>query len=232
MRKTKCKECINGVVSEEYKCEYCQGTGEISVYTIQELRDGKVVAKSDGDAEISARVMNYADKTNGNWAGYKAYYWFENGIGTSAGERPKNLPIQSVKIFLEEIEQEEKEVCTNTFYCSPAKTRSDDGTCANCGLPKPDKVEQFGKTEQLEPEFKWGEEVECSNDGKNWYKITYCCIHPLVKGLYIVVDEESGADVVAFVRKPQKITLTLSQIAEKFNCKPEQIEIPDYGKQK
>src|ERR1700749_2666031 len=48
MRKTKCKSC-NGVGTIlnpgfDYPCTTCQGTGEISVSTIQELREGRVLA--------------------------------------------------------------------------------------------------------------------------------------------------------------------------------------------
>lgn len=214
MRKTKCKSC-NGrggimKLGEDIGCSDCQGTGEISVYTIQELRDGKVVAKSDGDAEISARVMNYADKTNGNWAGYKAYYWFENGIGTSAGERPKNLPIQSVKIFLEEIEHEEKEQYAN-----------ERGLVNRHAGFKADPIVE-------EPEFKWGEWVE--SDLKPGVLAKYVERYPMQSGGHVIVypetyNEDEFYTVVNHVRKPQKITLTLSQIAEKFNCKPEQIKI-------
>ena len=226
MRKTKCKSCNGGWVPgvlENSKCPAKCDHGEISVYTIQELRDGKVAVINDGSICDLMAVLKMAFPSDvvPPDGSYKFYWASDNNLTWWSGYKT-DLPTQYVKIFIEEIEQEDKEVCTNTFYCSPAKTKNDDGTCANCGLPKPDKVEQFGKTEQLEPEFKWGEEVEV--EGHNWVKAIYYCPDPLATGRHLV---NVGGTYNSYlrIRKPEKITLTLSQIAEKFNCKPAQIKI-------
>lgn len=78
------------------------------------------------------------------------------------------------------------------------------------------------------PEFKWGEEVEFNHSGEEFFPAKYVAKDPINEGSHIIAFEEMGATwiySVNNVRKPQQITLTLSQIAEKFNVKKELIKI-------
>lgn len=111
MRQTKCKECKGAGYPNFNQCKTCKGTGEISVFTIQEFREGKVVLQSEGNKDEVIKVVNIAWPNTG-LVGTSDYY----GIGVDGNWYASselsfwpNLPTQSVKIFLEEIEQEEKE---------------------------------------------------------------------------------------------------------------------------
>jgi hypothetical protein len=78
---------------------------ETQTYTIEDLRNGKVAVVNDGTVEELDKVVKYAfdwfvkeDESN--------RYLFKMGVkyGTSNGT---DLPTQSVKVFLKEIEQKE-----------------------------------------------------------------------------------------------------------------------------
>lgn len=139
MRKTKCKSC-NGVGYPLFQqCKECQGTGEISVYTIQELREGKVWCKNDGTVEDLSKIFRHGPK------GMFKYYTFSDKVTTGilgTDSLSPDIQSQSVKIFLEEIEQQEKKFCSGTHYCSLEASRNDDGTCGECGLQKHNQIEE------------------------------------------------------------------------------------------
>lgn len=74
------------------------------------------------------------------------------------------------------------------------------------------------------PEYKWGEEVEVLM-GNDWYSgYKYCSIDPVATEKLHVVSIGSGTYTFKNIRKPEKITLTLSQIAEKFNYDRDKIK--------
>jgi hypothetical protein len=239
MRKTKCKECKGDgwKILHETKCDQCQD-GEISVFTIQELRKGKVAVLNDSTRNHLIKLLEYAFPDN--LITLLEYAFPDNPINPGGdGERycsdpnrpynwtshrgyNSNLPTQSVKIFLEEIEKEEKMkqkiVCANKMC---------DGECIECNHMEKVSVE--------EPEFKWGKEVEwTSRIDLPYCPGTYLCRHPDKPSEHLIFDSRPGfaRDLrsIEFVRKPQKITITLSQIAEAFNCRPEQIVIPELNK--
>lgn len=210
MRKTKCKSCNGNTIGSNgpgSECAHCTD-GEISVYTIQELREGKVWCKNDGTKEDAEKFLRYI--------GFPDYNPYGGCYGKNSADEwmcypYTDRPTQSVKIFLEEIEQEEEEKQQYATYHGLVNRHA--GFKANPIIEK--------------PEYKWGEEVDSSmHSDFSWSsKRVYCCPDPINPGFHIVICESEGVDSYAYVRKPQKITLTLSQIAEKFNCKPEQIKI-------
>ena len=73
------------------------------LYTIQDLKDGKVAVENDGAVEDIINVVKHClnAKVNGN-----AKYYFEND-GWDAGNRT-GLPIQSVKDFLVQLPKKEE----------------------------------------------------------------------------------------------------------------------------
>ncbi len=210
MRKTKCKECKGSAV---VRCHHCQG-GEISVFTIQELRQRKVMAFIDGlsrDEMQDFLRKAFPDDKGVMSFGLCNFYGLDPDVRTGIcwlGINETSLPTQSVKIFLEEIEQEEK--------------------YRDLKMQIPLGELQPKSEHQEEPEFKWGEDVEVSDDDENWRMEIprfYGC--KSLDGRHIILIGKGTPQVWVHVRKPQKITITLSQIAEKFNCKPEQIVIPN-----
>lgn len=215
MRKTKCKSC-NGVGYPMFnQCKDCQGTGEISVYTIQELRAGKVVAHRDGSKDDVKKLFQFVLNDFPGMNGDSSYYWVERRNWSASKQPPDNRPTQSVKIFLEEIEQEEEEKQQYATYHGLVNRHA--------GFKADPIIEK--------PEFKWGEEVEWSAyEGAGYVPGTYLCRNPDMPEEHLIFNEARLLHSVKIIRKPQKITLTLSQIAEKFNCKPEQIEILPYAR--
>lgn len=183
MRKTKCKSCNGtGRPGILLQCSDCQGTGEISVYTIQELREGKVAVSWDYTNYAAIpdikQVMKIAFPNSASPSGVNRFYFCESGSGW-VGRDNTNLPTQSVKIFLEEIEQENMDV----KYEMPAHVQEDI------------------IREQSEPSFKCGEEVEASDyeGSKHWtQELLYGCKNP--KGGYVVFGL-TGPLTYKYVRK-------------------------------
>lgn len=213
MRTTKCKSCNGRGIKPDLAdqdleyCLDCSGTGEISVYTIQELREGKVAIRDHTKEEL-IELFHYMNVEDMNLFGYLPYYYILHG--KYCGTVRTDLPTQSVKIFLEEIEQKERQPTLDEY------------------IKNNPMITEEQKREIFEPEFKWGEEVEFSSLGTDFDPGVYVGINPYDKKEHIVAFKVDNVDYFhdfKFVRKPQKITLTLSQIAEKFNCKPEQIKI-------
>lgn len=109
----------------------------------------------------------------------------------------------------------------STYYYLALKTIWQDSLSTN--LPK-QSVKDF-----LEPEFKYGEEVEVSSGG-NWYTRTYIGVNPNNPNLFVVSDKNSNASVskwskIRKIEQPKVLEVTLEYIATKFGVSVEEIKI-------
>lgn len=139
MRKTKCKSCNGGQYESTggFKtCDYCDGTGQIEVFTIQELREGKVKTFSDGNfaelIKLVAIVFPEEKETLSNKDKFLFYNFQDNELWTASSMIDSPKPTQSVKIFLEEIEQENKKRIQEKFKIIMDEANELVKQCPNC----------------------------------------------------------------------------------------------------
>lgn len=72
------------------------------MYTIEDLREGKVAVVNDGTPEELNEILNWENKV----VGVCKYYWNNNGMGVSSDSEPDiPIPTQSVKDFLNQEEE-------------------------------------------------------------------------------------------------------------------------------
>ena len=100
-----CITNISGSVNHSWTEEGVVKEHFVKLYTIQDLKDGRVAVENDGTVEDIINVVKHCfnAKVYGN-----AKYYFEND-GWDAGKRT-GLPIQSVKDFLVQLPKEEEEI--------------------------------------------------------------------------------------------------------------------------
>ncbi len=92
---------------------------EEKTFTCQDLTDGKVACINDGTIEELNKVLGYSFIDDETKASGESCFYFKSSIVGWASRNSTDLPTQSVKVFLKEIEEKEKPtnkkvVCTNT----------------------------------------------------------------------------------------------------------------------
>lgn len=213
---------------------------------IQKVKDGKVAILNDGTIEQLREVLGWCfpnvakEKISGVSKFYERSFLFYSGF---CSNDIINLPTVSVKEFYEDEVREEYPIGvivedvakmsvranapTNKLHKKPdgkyyPYSFVQEGFSIDADIIESDKKRwkiiqpQFANTPKKEDEFVWGEEVEVSDDNKDWSTRFYVGKNPK-SNEHITTTDYGRIYAWLYIRKlPLKTKLTHQMIADKF----------------
>lgn len=189
------------------------GSGEDQkIYTIEDVRNGKCAIENDGTEQDIKTVVKYIFGSTPLGA-EKFYFKDVTGYGWESSSET-DLPTQSVKLFLSQIEGEKED---NKYLEAHTSFHNQMG----------DYIVET--TEEWQP--KWGEEVEVSDGLSYWQVENFFCLNPDKDSefKYFVMGQGNSADGWKMCRPLEIHTFTTEQakqdLAKLHNLNVNQIKI-------
>lgn len=182
------------------------------IFTIEDVRNGKCAIENDGTEQQLNRILNYGygyGNRTGIVSGHAKYYFNCDILNSWSCDNTTDLPTQSVKLFLSQIEGEkEYEVCY------------DSADWMILGYKEP----------ETEWQPKWGEEVEVSYEGGAWVNKIFVGINPIECDFKYIAINRGGKRVQAYkqIRQPIHEFTTeqaKQELAKLYNINVNQVEI-------